>query len=102
MSTIYILVSFPDSTTHVRKGSGNIGAESWFCKLSSHVIILRRLVLEHVQSRDGAQDQENSSMSTALSLIRVGSGNEINIYDLVLYCSVIYKHKSVTQLLLNF
>ena len=32
------LVSFPDPTTHVRKGSGDIGADSWFCKLSNHVI----------------------------------------------------------------
>ena len=32
------LVSFPDPTTHVRKGSGDIGTDSWFCKLSNHVI----------------------------------------------------------------
>ena len=59
------LVSFPDPTTHVRKGSGDIGADSWFCKLSNHVIFLHtcRFVLEHVRSRDGAQDQENASMS---------------------------------------
>ena len=24
---------------HTRKGSGDIGTESWFCKLSNHVII---------------------------------------------------------------
>ena len=29
--------SYRDPTTHVRKG--DIGADSWFCKLSSHVII---------------------------------------------------------------
>ena len=33
------VVSFPDPTTHARKGSGDIGADSWFCKLSNHVII---------------------------------------------------------------
>ena len=34
------LVSFPDPTTHARrKGSGDIGADSWFCKLSNHAII---------------------------------------------------------------
>ena len=33
------LVSSPDPTPKRRKGSGDIGADSWFCKLSSHVII---------------------------------------------------------------
>ena len=37
--TVPPIVSFPDSTTHARKGSGDIGADSWFCKLSNHVII---------------------------------------------------------------
>ena len=57
-----MLVSFPDPTTHVRKGSGDIGADSWFCKLSNRDY-LHRFVLEHVRSRDGAQDQENAPMS---------------------------------------
>jgi hypothetical protein len=33
------LVLFSDPTTHARKGSGDIGADSWFCKLSNHMII---------------------------------------------------------------
>ena len=33
------LVSFPEPTMHARKGSGDIGADSWFCMLSNHVII---------------------------------------------------------------
>ena len=38
---------------------------------------LHRFVLEHVRSRDGAQDQENASMSPDPSLAYVvGSGNE--------------------------
>ena len=40
--SIYVhvaVVSFPDPTTHAREGSGDIGADSWFCKLSSHVIV---------------------------------------------------------------
>ena len=53
---------------------------------SAIVIILHRFVLEHVRSPNGAQDKEQASMSPALPLFRVGSGNEINIsYDLVLY-----------------
>ena len=32
-------VSFPDLTTHARKGSGDIQADSWFCKLNNHVTI---------------------------------------------------------------
>ena len=32
-------VSFPDPTTHARKGSGDIRADSWFCKLNNHVTI---------------------------------------------------------------
>ena len=57
-----LLVSSPDPTPKRRKESGDIGADSWFCKLSSHVIIcIYRFVLEHVRSRDGAQDQEKAS-----------------------------------------
>ena len=33
------VVLFPDPTMHARKGSGDIGTNSWFCKLSNHVII---------------------------------------------------------------
>ena len=42
------VVSFPDPTTRVRKGSGDIWADSWFCKLSNHVT---RFVLAHVMVR---------------------------------------------------
>ena len=35
----YAVVSSPDPTPKRRKGSGDIGADSWFCKLSNHVII---------------------------------------------------------------
>ena len=58
----------------MRKGSGDIGADSWFCKLSNHVI---SFLLAHVQSRDGAQDQENATMSPDLfPREKLGSGNE--------------------------
>ena len=33
------VILFPDPTTHARKASGDIGSDSWFCKLSNHVII---------------------------------------------------------------
>ena len=33
------IVSFPAPIMHARKGSGDIGTNSWFCKLSNHVII---------------------------------------------------------------
>ena len=54
------IVSFPDPTTHARKGSGDIGTDSWFYKFSNNV---HRFLLVHVQSRDGAEDQENTPMS---------------------------------------
>ena len=55
-------VSSLDSTPKRKKGSGDIGADTWFCKLSNHVIICIGLYqLEHVRSRDGAQDQEKAS-----------------------------------------
>ena len=41
-----------DPTPKRRKGSGDIGTDSWFCKLSNHVIIRTGLY--------GAQDQENA------------------------------------------
>ena len=47
---------------HARKGSGDIGIGSWFSKLSNRDY-LHRAVLEHVQSRDGAQ--ENASVSSS-------------------------------------
>ena len=69
-----LLVSFPDHTTPTRKGSGDIGAGSWFCKLGNR---LHRFVLERVWSCDGAQDQENTSMSPDPFLASmVGFGNE--------------------------
>ena len=54
---ISALVSSLDPTPKRRKRSGDIGADSWFCKLSNYS---HRFALEHVQSRDGAQDQENA------------------------------------------
>ena len=33
-----VLVSCPDPTLKRRKESGDIGTDSWFCKLSNHVI----------------------------------------------------------------
>ena len=35
----YCIVLSPDPTPKRRKGSGDIGTDSWFCKLSNHVII---------------------------------------------------------------
>ena len=73
------LVSFPDPTTHARKGSGDIGADSWFCKLSNHVIICIGFLLAHMRSRDGAQDQEDAPMSPdpfPRERLGPGSGNE--------------------------
>ena len=52
---------FPDPTLK-RKGSRDVGNDSWFCKLSNRDY-LHRFVLEHMRSRDGAHDQENTSMS---------------------------------------
>ena len=43
-----MVVSFPAPTTHARKGSGDIGANSWFYNLSYHVIICIDLYWDHV------------------------------------------------------
>ena len=64
----------------VRKGSGDIGGDSWFCKLNNHVIICIGFLLAHVRSRNGAQDQENAPMSPdPFSHERLGSGNETSM-----------------------
>ena len=50
-----------------RKGSGYIGADSWFCKLSNHVIIcisLYRSTCGHVMVR---KTKKWSAMSPTLS-----------------------------------
>ena len=70
------LVSFPDSTTHARRGSGDIGADYWFCKLSNHVIICIDLYwrsCSHVMVR---KTKKTLQCPQTLSLLRVGSGNE--------------------------
>ena len=70
------LVSFPDPTTHARKESGDIGADSWFCKLSNHVIICIDLYWRtcgHVMVR---KTKKALQCPQTLSLLRVGSGNE--------------------------
>ena len=73
------LVSFPDPTTHTRKGSGDIGADSWFCKLSNHVIIcmyLYRIILcSHMMVR---KTKKMLQYLQTLSHFRVVSGNETN------------------------
>ena len=63
-----------------RKGSGDIGADSWFCKLSNHVSICIGFLLAHVRSRNGAQDQENAPMSPdPFPHERLGSGNKTSM-----------------------
>ena len=72
------LVSFLDPTTHTRKGSGDIGADSWFCKLSNHVIIciyLYRITCSHMMVCKTKKMLQNL---LTLSHFRVGSGNETN------------------------
>ena len=83
----YSLVPRPHHA-RARKGSGDIGADSWFCKLSNHVIICIGFLLAHVWSCDGAQDQENAPMSPdPFSRERLGSGNE-TIFHTVCKCAV--------------
>ena len=83
----YSLVPRPHHA-RARKGSGDIGADSWFCKLSNHVIICIGFLLAHVRSCDGAQDQENAPMSPdPFSRERLGSGNE-TIFHTVCKCAV--------------
>ena len=40
-------VYFPDPIPHTRKGFGDIGAGSWFCKLSNHVTFVWDHVMAH-------------------------------------------------------
>ena len=92
-NTVYIVSMYvsvvplspiPSPTTHARKGSGDIGTDSWFCKLSSHVILhtfvlrsrdyLHRLILDHVvvcKTKKTLQCPHDLFPSQ-----RVGSGNE--------------------------
>ena len=64
-----------------RKGSGDIGANSWFCKLSNHVIICIGLywsTCSHVIVR---KTKKRPAMSPDPFLAcMVGSGNETNIH----------------------
>ena len=70
----FVVVLFPALITHIRKGSGDIGAESWFCKLGN-MLLFAWLILG-----SSAQDQENASMSPdPFSSQRVGSENETNL-----------------------
>lgn len=71
---IIALLSAP--TSHVRKGSGDIVTDSWFCKLTNYVIFF--LALEHTMS--GTQEQMfNVPRSFSLS---EGSRNKINVMKL--------------------
>ena len=71
------LVCKNDPTPRRRKGSGNIGADSWFCKLSNHVIICIGLywsMCGHVMVR---RNKKRPAMSPDPFLAcMVGSGNE--------------------------
>ena len=58
--SIIIIVSFPDPTTHAReKGLSRF----LVLQTQQSCDYLHMFVLEHVQSCDGAQDQENAPMS---------------------------------------
>ena len=75
------VVSFPDPTTHARNGSGDIGADSWFCKLSNHVIICIGLYWRtcgHVMVRKTKKTFQ--CPQTLFLTCVVGSGNEIRLY----------------------
>ena len=77
-----VQISSPDPTPKRRKGSGDIGTDSWFCKLSNHVIIcigLQWSMCCHVMVRTGAHDQEKASnVPRPFPHVRgaVGSGNK--------------------------
>ena len=53
------------------------------CKLNNHVIICIWFLLAHVQSRDGAQDQENVPMSTLFLMRGWGLGTRLTATGLV-------------------
>ena len=75
------LVSFPDPTTHARKGPGDISADSWFCKLSNHVMICIDLywhTCSHVMVHRTKKTLQCPQTLSLLSL-RVGSGNETGL-----------------------
>ena len=61
------LVSFPDSTTHAHEervwGHWSRFLVLVILQAQQSCDYLHRFVLEHVRSRDGAQDQENAPMS---------------------------------------
>ena len=74
------LVSSPDPTPKRREGSGDIGADSWFCKLSNHVIICIGLywsTCSHVMVRT-TKKRPPMSPDPFLACV-MGSGNETNV-----------------------
>ena len=74
------IVSFPDPTMHVRKGSGDIGADIWFCKLSSHVIVCIGLYWSTCSHMMVHKTKKTLQCPQTLSSCGVvGSGNEITI-----------------------
>ena len=77
VTTRYMLVSFPDPIMHARGKSGDIGAVSWFCKLSNHVIICIGLYWStcgHVMVRKTKKTLQ--CPQTLFLACVVGSGNE--------------------------
>ena len=71
------IVSFPDPTMHARKGFGDIGADSWFCKLSNHVIICMGLywsMCSHVMVH---RTKKTLQCPQILSLLRVDLGTRL-------------------------
>ena len=72
---INLVVLFPDPTTH-EQGKG-LGILVPILGSASSPIICIGFLLAHVQSHDGAQDQENAPMSPdPFPRERLGSGNE--------------------------
>ena len=72
----HLLVLFPDPITHARKGSGDIGADSWFCKLSNRVIICIDVYWRMCSHVMVCKTKKTLQCPYTFSLLRVGSGNE--------------------------
>ena len=81
-SVEHMVVSSPDPTPKGRKGSGDIGADSWFCKLSNHVIICIGLywsTCSHVMVRT-TKKRPPMSPDPFLACV-MGSGNETSTWQ---------------------
>ena len=77
MSSLAAVYNLVPRLHHAREeGSVDIGADSWFCKLSNHVVICIGLYWSMCGNVMVCKTKKMLQCPQTLSLLRVGSGNE--------------------------